>query len=125
MSARNLITRQEATDYLINDLGWSARRVDRETRSVDDIRKLLTREQAQQVIDARVTVTDNDGNEWTHNPQAKTWRRTTAKREFVITYRELADYPYQLDENAHGFTITSDMYEIFEAATHMAHIAAR
>lgn len=48
---RNLITRDEATDYLTTVQGWSIRRP--EFRHSADVRRLLTREQAAEVLAAR------------------------------------------------------------------------
>lgn len=48
---RNLITRDEAIDYLTTVQGWSLHRP--EFRHNADVRKLLTRDQAAEVLAAR------------------------------------------------------------------------
>lgn len=68
------------------------------------------------------TTTDRDGHEWEHDAKTSTWKRSTPKRQVVITNRDFAAMPFELDIQAHGFSIQTDSFQTFDAAAHMAHI---
>jgi hypothetical protein len=70
------------------------------------------------------TWTDPKGHDWTHDAQAKTWTRKTAKRMVVITLCETAPDPYRYQlaiENLSGITLDGSGFEILDAAAIMAH----
>jgi len=66
-------------------------------------------------------ITDTDGHNWDRDSKTDTWTRTTPKRQIVITKRAFAEFPFELDIQAHGFSIQTDSFATLEAAAHMAH----